>query len=851
MKINRLEINGFGKLENRSFIFGPGMNVIYGCNESGKSTLQAFIKAMLFGLKGGRRTKEGFLPPAKQYKPWTARMYGGTIEYELDDGRKYFVNRNFENNTLAVYDEHSNNITGEFPAGKDEGVRFAEQHLGLSENCFIRTVFIGQLQSVVDSEGKKVLAERMTNIRQSGDEEVSYRKAVKALKEAQLSYVGSERSTTRPLNIISSRLEEAIREEQAAAKLHEDSVSIFIELDKAKKDEAVLNKELEALLSERKKLQDIAEIKSLRNMVQTLEEYIRKLDEINLRIREIKNEIKRVETQMATLKNYEKFSQEDIGDVAEDNARFVYIDEDYRRILRQKEELEEKIKEDEDILSEYDIFNKYGTEIDTVLDKILNDEYGKAGMDQHDGAEKRNHEKKRLKTRRIISAAGVIFSFLLLLSTVLIPRYYLKNAYLPLLITGVTAFAGMGALFLYTIKKQKLLLIEDDAKKREYEAIQAERQEYRRIVNQWIKEANVETLQDFIRLKGLYEDKKLHLQNLRENSERLAEDEEKARVQRNEVLNKIAERLKAAGLSAEPDEFAEQIQIWKDNLKDYIESARLKEELENENDTLLQKEESLYREISLVCGEDIKTRQQLDKAVELRKEKLDGRELEMQAEEHDLNLIEERIQTVNEKIKQNGLLISRLSAMLENIPDDESLQRIHEKVQELMEEKQRIMFLGEAIETAIQVLSEASIAIQRDYVPSLNREIGNILNTITSGKYKEVNADDRLNLNILSPESPEWVLPEQLSSGTADQVYLALRLAAVRLVEQNGETMPLFFDEPFVQYDEERTENALRLLLDESRTRQVFLFTCKKREVELLMKHKTNEEISTHCLTGE
>jgi uncharacterized protein YhaN len=186
--------------------------------------------------------------------------------------------------------------------------------------------------------------------------------------------------------------------------------------------------------------------------------------------------------------------------------------------------------------------------------------------------------------------------------------------------------------------------------------------------------------------------------------------------------------------------------------------------------------------------------------------------------------------------------------MLENIPDDESLQRIHEKVLELTEEKQKILFLGEAIETAVQVLSEASLSIQRDYVPSLNREIGDILNTITSGKYKQVNADDSLYLNILSPESPEWVLPEQLSSGTADQVYLALRLAAIRLVEKNGETMPLFFDEPFVQYDEERTENALRLLLGESHTRQIFLFTCKKREIELLIKLKTNEEILTHCL---
>jgi len=848
MKINRLEINGFGRLENKSFLFGPGMNVIYGCNESGKSTLQAFIKAMLFGIKGGRRSKEGFLPPSKQYKPWTARMYGGIIEYELDNGLRYSVNRNFEKNTLSIYDGHANNITGEFPAGKDEGVRFAEQHIGLSENCFNRTAFIGQLQSVIDSEGKKVLAERMTNIRQSGDEEVSYQKAVKALKDAQLAYVGSERSTTRPLNIISSRLDEAIREEQAAAKLHEDSISIFIELDMAKREEAALEKELEALLAARKKIQDIAEVKSLQDAIHSLENYIDKLNKIDLRIKEIKNEMARVEARLEPLQSYRNFSQADIDCMVEDSARFGYIDEDYRRILRQRDELEEKIKEDEDILSEYDIFNKHGTDIDSVLDKILNEEDRQTEAEQ-DGAEKRNRTKKRFKTQKRISAAGVIISFLLLLSSVLFPRYYPQIAYLPLLITGIAVFAGMGALFLYTLKKQKLLLIEDNAKKREYEAIQAERQENRRIINEWIKEANVETLQDFIRLKGLYEDKKLHLQNLRENRKRLEEDEEKIRIQRNEVLDRIAERLETAGLTAEPGALAEQIRIWKDNLKEYLEIARIKEELDNENNSLLEREESLFREISLVCGEDIKTQQQLKKAIELRKTKLDGRELETKLEEEcDLSRIEERIKTVNEQIRQNGLLKTRLSAMLENIPDDESLQRIHEKVQELTDEKQKIMFLGEAIETAIQVLSEASLAIRRDYVPSLNQEIGDILNKITSGKYNKVNADDSLQLNILSPESPEWVLPEQLSSGTADQVYLALRLAAVRLVEKNGEIIPLFFDEPFVQYDEERTENALRLLLDESCRRQIFLFTCKEREIELLMKHKTGCEVTTHCL---
>lgn len=221
MKIKKIDINGFGKFEDRLFLLKPGMNVFYGCNESGKSTLQSFIKGMFFGLKGGRKSKDGTLPSAKQYKPWIAKTYGGILEYELDNGENYTITRNFDRNTISIYDQFSNNITGKFPAGREEGVKFAEQHLGLSESCFERTVFIGQMQSVINNEGKKVIAERLTNIKQTGDEEVSFRKAVSVLKEAQLSYVGSERTTTRPINIINSQLQEAIEEEQEYIKLHE------------------------------------------------------------------------------------------------------------------------------------------------------------------------------------------------------------------------------------------------------------------------------------------------------------------------------------------------------------------------------------------------------------------------------------------------------------------------------------------------------------------------------------------------------------------------------------------------------------------------------------------------------
>ncbi|MHB8065969.1 MAG: ATP-binding protein, partial [Ruminiclostridium sp.] len=71
MKISRLHVRGFGKIEDFDITLSNGLNVIYGRNESGKSTLMEFIRAMLYGLKGGRASKAGMLSAAKRYMPWS------------------------------------------------------------------------------------------------------------------------------------------------------------------------------------------------------------------------------------------------------------------------------------------------------------------------------------------------------------------------------------------------------------------------------------------------------------------------------------------------------------------------------------------------------------------------------------------------------------------------------------------------------------------------------------------------------------------------------------------------------------------------------------------------------------
>jgi uncharacterized protein YhaN len=60
-----------------------------------------------------------------------------------------------------------------------------------------------------------------------------------------------------------------------------------------------------------------------------------------------------------------------------------------------------------------------------------------------------------------------------------------------------------------------------------------------------------------------------------------------------------------------------------------------------------------------------------------------------------------------------------------------------------------------------------------------------------------------------------------------------MRLSAVCLMERGAEPLPLFMDEPFAQYDDDRVKSAYQLLSQLSPERQIFLFTCKEREVSL------------------
>ena len=88
-------------------------------------------------------------------------------------------------------------------------------------------------------------------------------------------------------------------------------------------------------------------------------------------------------------------------------------------------------------------------------------------------------------------------------------------------------------------------------------------------------------------------------------------------------------------------------------------------------------------------------------------------------------------------------------------------------------------------------------------------------------------------LNVFINTRTKLIPVEQVSSGAMDQIYLALRLAAAKLIQTKDGQMPLIFDDSFVLYDDERLRTALKWLTN-TFDNQIIIFTCHKREAQML-----------------
>ena len=168
-----------------------------------------------------------------------------------------------------------------------------------------------------------------------------------------------------------------------------------------------------------------------------------------------------------------------------------------------------------------------------------------------------------------------------------------------------------------------------------------------------------------------------------------------------------------------------------------------------------------------------------------------------------------------ELLRQYGILQNKADLIRPSLEENEKLQ---EKREAILEAKERIR----------QIAGE----IRKSFAFHLNEDCGKALSEITGGRYDSLWIDEQLHIYV---NAKEGFFPlEQASTGTIDQLYLALRLSmALLLQRENRDLLPLLFDDSFAMYDEKRLAASIGYL-KKAYPAQILLFTCHHREEKIL-----------------
>lgn len=729
MRINELQLKGFGKWQNTVFHFAPGINLFYAPNEAGKSTLLQGILAALYGMKRDYVKTTRYLPEYEKYRPWHQGEYETVVTYQLA-GKTYRLHRSLlkEREQARLFlDPEWTELTDVYQEDRRKERNYVEKHLGLGRSLFADVTWIRR-------EPLTAGEHLMPALKAETEEANPVIRKILGELDREVSTIGKKE---RAENTLLGRAATLVAQKEQELR-HAESISHEV----GKLSRLIADWEMERVKQEQQR----------QRLLQAREHWAKKEEEWQKRWQ--LSYTAPDEQQWAWWENSARTQEERSLHVKTRHA-LSGLQTNRQNELFVKPSNSVQIEQRRELA---DIQHDYEQGI------RLRRQWEEAHMELARQAAASRLSMGR-ETRQPTGGTAWPWAVAVVLAGIGCISFLFDQAGsggIAMLLAFITA--GFG--WWMKSKSKAPRKTKDDAISEEWQNIQGEISQLDEKLGMLLRKWEVHDWNAFVERK-----EELHHQQRFHESERLTSE--------------LAKK--------------------------------------EEESTLLQEWGSQVR----IC---------------LKREK-EAWESERTNWQTELSRSEERLQQIREQIaKASGQMEAH-----EGVFVAQARSEYEEAVMSLEQLQSR----REALQLARDMLQEALAEWNRDVSPAVNQQASMVMDKISGGAYREVRLDPRegFAVRVLEPGRKHILEQEQCSTGTQDQLTFAQRLALLHHVSQQTEPLPLFLDDHFVHYDQDRLERALTYLLELGEQHQIFLFTCVEREQLFLAKWlRANERHAIHQL---
>ncbi|MBI5208256.1 MAG: AAA family ATPase [Candidatus Firestonebacteria bacterium] len=894
-------IFGFGKLENFRVNFSSKLTIIHGNNEAGKTTFQTFLWAMLYGLVNPEARTRIKMPEFDKYIPWNEKIsYGGVLRYTLISGQKIEIHRKFEPHDIKIIDSIcGTDLTPNFPLMKNREPLFAMDHLGLSLREFLNTVFIRQLKiHELEDHDQSLISARLISLAETGDEELSVKKAIERLDKTISLNIGVEDTrSVKPLRIAIDKKEELNNKLKIAKENHKQILEIIMHLRN-----------------------NTCKLQNIKNERETI-----KIELLSVRKRELKEKISKIylliqslnikEPQFNDLSCYESFPQDEWKNVIElnsSNSEFQsdveILKEKVESSIKRKELYESKFKNyplneqinkdmekltaidtDRDMLN-YNILKEQGflSTIKQELASLKNSiqEFKERSGELNGNLIEKIHEKDLLEANLKLQKNELDK----ITENIKVNEYnkskqenIIKNKKIMGIILCLTLIGVIFAIPIFInikkLRKELEILVKGISGSKEkleslYKKFDADNELYQNLHKMQLSLQNRMNVTNLSELKLKYnefiklEEKNARAEEkMRDSESRILEYRNRTN-QLNEQARVIIERWGVSDIKSCRKKYEEYMKLYEqwDKYKKEIEiiSRTIKDREIKIND-LQKKTNVIYFKAKVkTYDEFLESYKKAQKSAKLKEEIKDLKEkILILTEGKQIEDIEKEISEIEEGINIKEEIRYRDNTSIEELALKEKklAQEIQTLENEIIKMETQLKYMGQDINTVSELESEldeieqtikylqtekCALLTARKNIEELTqvyhrtRFVPELKKIVTpwlksiTNKYEEILVDEKLKIKVRIPDTNKLVDISHLSIGTQEQIYFIFKTAIGRMLTKCGEKVPVVLDDIFVNFDYDRRNKVWETIFMLSQENQIILLTCHKEYVNEL-----------------